>query len=416
MCVRCHHVARLESLIKATQLLNSTLDLDELLGVIQQQVLANLQAARCTIYLIDAARGELWSRVLKDSKLVEIRLPLGTGIAGHVAQTGETVNLRDAAQDARFFADFDRRTGFHTRTMLCTPMRNRAGATIGVFQMLNKKSGPFTRSDEVFLHAFSDQVALAIENARHHQAVVEKERAEKELQIAARIQESLLPRETVTLPGYALCASTRPCHMVGGDYYAVVPLPAGRLLIVVADVAGKGVPAALLVSMLHAALHVRLDGALELCSLAARLNEFMYANVIPGRYITFFAGLLDGARHQITTVNAGHPGPRLVGGGGLTALNAGGLPLGLLPGSAYQSETTPLAPGDLLVLFSDGLTEAENGNEIEYGEERLEDCLRACAGLSADAAHARVLDDAHQFAGGMPLRDDLTLMVLHRQA
>jgi sigma-B regulation protein RsbU (phosphoserine phosphatase) len=400
-------VARLATLVEATQVLNSTLDLDELLAVILELATTNLDADLGTIYLIDEARGELWSRVLKAGQRVEIRLPLGTGIAGHVAQTGETVNVRDAAKDDRFYADVDRRTGFTTRTMLCLPMRNRDGRTIGVFQIINKRKGPFTADDESFLHAFSDQVALAIENARYHLAVVEKERADKELQIAATIQRSLLPLAAPDVPGYEVAALARPSRAVGGDYYTFVPMADGRQLLAIADVAGKGVPAALLVGW-------RDD--LPLPDLVTRLNAFVHRNVLPGRYITFCVALLDTGRHTLQVVNAGHL-PQYVAspGGALVALESSGFPLGIMPEASYILQTAAVPPGAMIVLYTDGVSEAMNAADEEYGDARLVRAIAAGSTDSAAEAHARILGDVQAFVGDTPPNDDLTLMVVRRR-
>ena len=237
------YVRRLESLIDASDKLNSALDLNQLLRIILELATRNLNADRGTIYLIDQEKKELWSKVLKGRELVEIRLPVGTGIAGTVAKTGKTINLRDAWKDRRFFSGFDLRTGFQTKTMLCMPMRNRKGKIIGVFQIINKKRGTFDREDEQFLDAFSDHAALAIETAYLHQAIVEKERVEREIQIAAEIQQRLLPKTLPSIPGYELDGIAIPCKTIGGDYYDLIPLPDGRQVITVADVSGKGIPA-----------------------------------------------------------------------------------------------------------------------------------------------------------------------------
>jgi serine phosphatase RsbU (regulator of sigma subunit) len=404
------------ALIEATRLLNSTLDLDVLLGIILDLALRNLRAARGTIYLVDHERGELWSKVLRDDRLEEIRLPLGTGLAGHVARSGETLNLKDAATDPRFYASFDRISGFRTRSMLCMPMRSRAGEVIGVFQLLNKPRG-FSAADEEFLQTFSIHVALAIENAQYHQAVVEKERAEKELQIAARIQQSLLPAKLAAPPGYEMHASTLPCRTVGGDYLAVEPLPDGRTMLVIADVSGKGVPAALLVSMLHAALRVRLEAAADvggLAALAARLNAFVHDSVLAGRYITFHAVVLDPRTNTLTSVNAGHLPGFLAGPGGARRLEAGGTPLGLLSGPVYASESAAMAPGDVLLMLTDGVTEATDSAEQEFGLERIEALLARCRGQSAVEIHGHVLVELASFTEDRPLVDDASLLVVRR--
>lgn len=410
-------VERLATLVEATQVLNSTLDLDELLGVILNLATANLDADRGTIYLIDGARQELWSKVMKAGHLVEIRLPVGTGIAGHVAASGETVNVTDASKDERFYAAYDQQTGFRTVNMLCMPMRNRDGVTIGVFQIINKRQGPFGADDESFLQAFSDQAALAIENARYHQAVVEKEKAEKELQIAATIQRSLLPRDAPDIPGYEVEGVARPARSVGGDYYTLIPLGAGRHLVAIADVAGKGVPASLLVSMLHAALHVGLRSETDLAWGVTRLNAFVHENVLLGRYITFFTAVLDTTEHTLQFVNAGHLDQLLVAPDGTTRyLSSSGFPLGIMPEAQYEADTVAVAPGEMLVLYTDGVSEAMNGQEEEFGAERMARTLSACLGLAAPAAHGRILADVQRFVGSTPPNDDLTLVVVRRKA
>jgi K+-sensing histidine kinase KdpD len=167
---------RLGRLIAASKIINSTLDLDRLLGLILETAAAGVGADRGTLFLVDAAGKELWSKVLQGENMVEIRLPLGTGLAGHVAQTGESIIIPDAYQDPRFHPDIDRRTGYRTRNMLCMPLKDKDGLTIGVFQFLNRKDGCFDRDDQDFIDALSAQAAVAIEYARMAQELVRNER------------------------------------------------------------------------------------------------------------------------------------------------------------------------------------------------------------------------------------------------
>jgi len=411
-------IRRLEALINASRILNSTLDLDELLTLILDLATKNLKAARGTIYLIDADKKELWSKVVKGKELVEIRLPIGTGISGHVAKTGKTVNLKDAWKDKRFFSGFDLRTGFQTKTMLCMPMRDRKGKIIGVFQILNKVRGSFDKEDESFLEAFSVHAALAIENARLHQAIVEKERIEKEIEIAGAIQRRLLPKELPSLPSFDIDAMARPSKMVGGDYYDIIGLPGNRYVFVVADVSGKGVPAALLVSTLHASIHAYIEGSLNLAELAAKLNLVVYNNTEPERYITVFLGVLDLSEGIFTYVNAGHNFPiiykplqKLV-----IPLTSGGLPLGMFDFAEFQQETVTLDPKDTLILYTDGVTEAMNRSEKEYGEDRLLQAVERAGDKSAHEVKEAIVTDVDKFVAGEPQSDDLTVMVLKRVA
>ena len=169
-------LGKLERLIEASKIINSTLDLDKLLGLILDAATKSLEADRGTLYLVDDIKKELWSKVLQGNNMVEIRLPVGKGIAGYVAQTGETINIPDAYNDPRFNPEVDKRTGYRTKNMLCMPMKNKDAKIIGVFQLLNKKDGAFEKTDEQFIDALSAHASVAIENARLAQDMVQSER------------------------------------------------------------------------------------------------------------------------------------------------------------------------------------------------------------------------------------------------
>ncbi len=408
------YVHRLESLIDASKHLNTTFNLEELLSIILHLATKNLNAERGTIYLIDEKTNELWSKVLKGEGLVEIRLPLGTGIAGTVAQTGETVNLKDASKDKRFFSGFDKRSGFRTKTMLCMPMKNRVGRIVGVFQIINKKKGSFDKEDELFLKAFSEHAALAVENARLHQTSLESERVQKELQIAGEIQQRLLPKKIVAIPHYEVAAAAQPCTSVGGDYYDVISVGNNRYAFVMADVTGKGVPAALLVSTLHASLRAYIQSDTNLSELTAKLNKLVYDNSPAERFITFFIMILDCSSHTMTYVNAGHNFPYLLrpGSSKVFELEANGLPLGMVDDVHYESKQVNLNRNDILALYTDGVTEAMDKAKQQYSEERLKDVLRSTAVKPAGEIKDDILQDVRVFIGHEPPSDDLTLLVL----
>ncbi|HTY36946.1 MAG TPA: GAF domain-containing SpoIIE family protein phosphatase [Bacteroidota bacterium] len=409
-------IRRLEALVNASKILNSTLDLEKLLTLILELASKNLNASRGTIYLIDQERKELWSKVLKGRNLVEIRLPVGTGIAGTVAKTGKTINLRDAWKDKRFFSGFDLRTGFQTKTMLCMPMKDRKGKIIGVFQILNKIAGSFDKEDETFLEAFSVHAALAIENARLHQDIVEKQRIEKELEIAGHIQRRLLPKELPAINGYEIDAVARPSKLVGGDYYDFIPLTDGTYAVVIADVSGKGVPAALLVSTLHATLHAYIEGTRDLAALVRRLNDVIHLNTEAERYITMFMAILDPVHGKVTYVNAGHNSPYVIKSRqvSITPLPATGLPVGMFGGVEFEQVTCSLDPNDFLVLYTDGVTEAMNKSFEEFGETRFHQAMVGQSGKSAAGFLGGVVAEVERFVAGEPQSDDITMMVLKR--
>ncbi len=409
------YVHRLESLIDASKHLNTTFDLEELLSIILHLATKNLNAERGTIYLIDEKTKELWSKVLKGGEgLVEIRLPIGTGISGTVAKTGETMNLKDASKDSRFYAGFDKRSGFKTKTMLCMPMKNRHGKIIGVFQIINKRRGAFDNEDELFLKAFSEHAALAVENARLYQTSMESERVQKELQIAGEIQQRLLPKKIIPIPHYEIAAVAQPCTTVGGDFYDIISLGQNRYVFVMADVTGKGVPAALLVSTLHASLRAYIQSDSDLAKLTAKLNNLVYENSPSERFITFFIMVLDCEQHTITYVNAGHNYPYLVRPNSeeIVELEAGGLPLGMVDNVNYESKQISLRRNDVLALYTDGVTEAMDRSKQQYSEERLKFSIRKNSQKQAHQIKDDILEDVRVFIGEEPPSDDLTLLVL----
>lgn len=408
------YIHRLESLIDAAKHLNTTFNLEELLSIILHLATRNLNAERGTIYLIDEKKKELWSKVLKGEGLVEIRLPIGTGISGTVAESGETINLKDASKDKRFYSGFDKKSGFRTKTMLCMPMKNRHGKIVGVFQIINKKRGNFDNEDEMFLKAFSEHAALAVENARLYQASIESERVHKELQIAGEIQQRLLPKEIIPIPQYEIAAAAQPCTSVGGDFYDVISLGANKYAFVMADVTGKGVPAALLVSTLHASLRAYIQSDTNLSELTAKLNNLVYANSPSERFITFFIMVLDCEKHTLTYVNAGHNFPYLLRRQSqeIIELEASGLPLGMIDNVNYESKEINLEHDDVLALYTDGVTEAMDKAKQQYSEERLKAMLKKSLVDPAMQIRDQVLEDVRKFIGQEPPSDDLTLLVL----
>jgi len=410
------YIRKLESLIDAAKQLNTTFDLDKLLSIILNHATKNLNAARGTIYLIDERTQEIWSKVVKGTGLVEIRLPIGTGISGTVAKTGRTINVKDASKDKRFYSAIDTKSGFHTKTMLCRPMRDRNGVIIGVFQIINKKRGIFNRNDEFFLDAFSEHASLAIENTRLYQADLEHARVDKEIQIAAEMQQQLFPKELIHIPSYELSATVQPCASIGGDSYDIIPLKDGKFAITIADVSGKGIPAALLVSTLHGLLRVYIQYPIELVELVRRLNTLVY-NISPAeRFITFFIMIFDPVNHTFTYVNAGHNPPFLFrkSKNDINELIASGLPLGIVEEQQFETHQIDMQHGDTLVLYTDGVTEAANKKLQQYGEKKLRECVLRNFETTADTIKGCIVRDLRGFIGNYPMSDDFTLMVLKR--
>src|SRR5271163_4093862 len=369
---RRHAVIELSTIVEATKRLNSTLDLAELLNIILQLTTRHTGAERGTVFLVDRERNEIWSLVGLGLDQHEIRLPISRGIAGWVAEHGETVNLEDAYADPRFESEVDIRLGFRTKSLLCLPIRSKHGEPIGVLQLLNKKSGPFTHADENLLRAISDHVALALENAQLHRDLLHKQRMERDLALARSIQLGLLPERPPELEGFEIGVAHRPSLEVGGDYYDFIALAPDTILTVVADVEGKGVGSAMVMANLQATLHALLAHLHSLERLVASLNDMMLTDTRGQKFMTMFVALLDQPHRTLHYVNAGHVPPAVVrANGAVDYLREGGMMVGLFPSQHYDRGYVRMEPGDIFVGCTDGITEAMNKQDEEYGQQRL---------------------------------------------
>lgn len=412
-------IAKLSSLIDASQTINSTLELDEVLDRILQTATRNVKADRGTLYLVDESSGEIWSKLLQGEEKLEIRMRMGEGLAGYVAQTGETIILDDAYADPRFNREVDKASGYTTRSILTTPMRSKTGKIIGVFQLLNKKDGLFTKKDVNFLDALSANAAIAIENAFLLKVSLEKQALEKELEVAAEIQKRLLPAGPPDIEGYELMAICTPCDEVGGDSYDFIQLEDGCWFITIADVVGHGIPAAMLMANLYAAMRSHSQYGHELTSIVARVNDFIHRSTDTMQYITMFCGILEPSSGEFHYVNAGHNPPYLVRAGtgsddGLVPLQEGGIPLGMMPSVVYESGSNVISPGDLIFLFTDGVTEVMDEEGEMLGEEIVEKCLRQAVAHGLRAVIHEVQVEVRSHSGDTPFDDDVTMMGIYR--
>jgi sigma-B regulation protein RsbU (phosphoserine phosphatase) len=241
---------------------------------------------------------------------------------------------------------------------------------------------------------------------------VEKQRQDRELQIAREIQRSLFPLEFPVLPGYAVAAATRPCHEVGGDDYDVIGIGQGRWAIVIADVSGKGVPASILMASLHASLHA-LAGTADPATILVRLNRFLFESTQPSKFATVFYAELDTEAGRLVYVNGGHVPPYHVSSAGhVSRLEAGGPAVGLLEGMPFEAGSVALAAGDRVVMVTDGATEARSPLDEEFGDERVLATLASHPHAGADATLAALFDDVNAWTGPAGCSDDLTAFVL----
>lgn len=296
------------------------------------------------------------------------------------------------------------------------------GRRLGVLAVADKESRDgrvldFTPADARLLSLFANQAAAAIDTTRLHREALEKERIERELELAAAIQRQLLPRELPRLSGLELAGSTLPTRQVGGDYFDFFPLSRGRLGFVVADVSGKGIPAALLVSTVHAAIYLQIDASQTIVELVSRIDKHLQRFSATHKFLTLFFGVLEPEAGLLRYVSAGHNPALLVRRSGrIERLSATGVPLGLVPHGSWTEESVSFGHGDLLCAYTDGFTEATNADEEEFGLERLEKELTADLRRPARELSDRLFRAVADFAQGMPQYDDQTLLIVRREA
>jgi len=302
---------------------------------------------------------------------------------------------------------------------LSVPVKTES-ADIGMLAVAGKEDrragySEFTEDDFQLLTAFANQAAIALENARLHESAVEKERMDQELKVAAEIQETLLPQNPPVLETLQIATRTRPCRTIGGDFYDFLHYPDNRLCLIVADVSGKSVPAAMLVSTFHGAVHAMQKRFLEPEILASELNSLITDATPDNKFITSAFVQWDPRTESITTVSAGHDPMLLIRSDGSSELlNAGGLILGLFPYANYEKETHRLAPGDILVIYTDGITDLLNRASEQYGFDRFKELCLQCIHQSADEILESVFQTLEIFREGVSAPDDQTLMVIKR--
>jgi len=391
----------LEALFDVGLAIASTLNLEKL----SEEVLLR------AVSLLDARRGALY---LIDGEEFTLRGTSGGSACERVAAGGPDVEAL-----LRMETPVEQQVMPGAQYLLAIPIDTERGRQ-GLLVVADKESrqgvGPFGEGDRRTLGLFANQAAIAIQNAYLHREALEKQRLEREAELAADIQRQLLPAAVPFIDGYELAGWNRPARHVGGDYYNFIELPDQRLSFLVADVTGKGMPAALMVSTLHSALHLLMDRQPLDAELMQGLNNHIWGSSASNKFITLFLGVLDAASNKLRYVSAGHnPALLLRAGGDVQQLGAAGMPLGLFEESRYAFGTVELDPGDLLCTYSDGITECESPLQQEFGVEGLTDLLRSGADRPLPAV-VRAIDDAVlEFAAGADQGDDQTLVLLRRQ-
>lgn len=378
-----------------------------------------LNAEASSLLLYDAPSEKLFFTVAEGEKgtlLKSNAVELGQGFAGWVALHKESLKIDDCYADARFNPDFDKKTGFITKNMLCTPMI-RKGELIGVIQVINKIGADvFSQDDVSFFNSLAAQCAIAIENARLVEIELESEQLNAELNTAKKIQQKTLPSSLPEIPMADVHFSLTPAKSLGGDYYNVVRINEKSSLFMIADVSGKSVSASLIVASVYSFLHTYLiinKNAFDLVDFVTSLNKFLLSSTTPDKFVTAWFGLLDEEQKTLQSISAGHDPTYFYEEGKtvLRTMESGGLLLGMMD-FPYQTELIHLKPNDTFVVYTDGITEAMNEQQEEYGTERFQGIIQQHLGKASKSIIEAVVDDILTYRGTESQSDDITMGVI----
>src|SRR5947207_72568 len=391
--------------------------LNETLEQIVSLVFEAVPADRCLLMMRDEGSEELRVAVarLRDrvGEVGEIRV--SRNVMDEVVMRGKSVLTSDAQHDPRFASGTVVLQG--VRSVLAVPL----GVSDKVFGIIYADSpiaeGRFTEDHLKVLTTLASVAAIRVENARLVEARFQQERLERELQLAMEIQQRFQPTAPPIVPGYELQGISFPCYEIGGDYYDFIHREDGRLVIALGDVSGKGTAAALLMSSLHAAIHAQSGSHDSLVATISAVNRYLADNIPANRFITLFYAELDPESGGLSFLNAGHNPPLIIHAAGtVEQLASGGLPLGIKRDAEYREGRTQLQRGDVLCIYSDGVTEAVSPSGEEFGPTRLYEVVSRNIDASAAGIRDRIESALTKFAQGTRAGDDITLVIAKRQA
>src|SRR4051794_39275806 len=413
-------IDKLRMLHDITKKISRSLDLQEVLNLVMDTLDSLIPYDAAGIFVVQCRDKELLPEdeepcVFKSEavrgydidELSDLHLKLGEGFIGSVAVSGKPIISPDVRKDPVYVNARN-----STRSEMVAPIISN-DEVIGVFDLESDQFNAYSEDDLDVLMMLASQVAIIIEKVMLHEQLIEKKRLEGQLEVARQVQLELLPARDPRLPGYDISAYNFPTEEVSGDYYDWVRLHNDQIGVVVADVAGKGVPAALLMAFLRASLRLATHIGYSPQTSMAKVNFLLWESIERNQFVTAFYGILDATNSTLAYANAGHNPPLLLSADGTSCfLSHGAVPLGMFSDTRYHEYYLTMAPGDQLILYTDGVTEATNPREEEFGRERLLKSVKACRDLPAREMIASIQKDVFAWTDGLGAHDDVTIFII----
>ena len=395
----------------------SSINLDETLAIVFYNILNIIRAEAGSIFLVDESRKELICRVCQgptDNSLLGIRIPLGTGIVGHVAETRQIDITMDVKHDKRHYSRIDQQTGFVTRSMVSVPLISN-DEMLGVIQVINKEHGKnFSQDDVNLLKALSNGAAIAIQNVKYAQRLLQEERIRSELMIAHQIQQRILPGAFPGHPAIHFEAVNKPAKVVSGDFYDYFQVSDDEFAFIIGDVCGKGVPASIFMASSRSIIKSQAVSNPHPTKVMPMANKLIAQDAQPGMFVTVFYGLYNINTRILQFTNAGHTLPLLLRRSACccSSLFNTNLPMGLFETVQFTWAHIRLEPGDTLILYTDGVNEAENSERKQFSVERLVQLVLDCQRHSPRELLHETLEQLSSFTEGQEQKDDITLLIV----
>src|SRR5437762_410488 len=415
-------IDKLRMLLDITKTISRSLDLDEVLNLVMDTLDSLIPYDAAGIYLVKCSSPLAeWDGAVDETcvfhtqavrgyeidDLQELHLKMGEGLIGHVAVTGKPYMSHDVRRDPRYINARPR-----TNSEMVAPIISN-NEVIGVFDLESDELNAYSNDDLEVLLLLASQVAIIIEKVMLHEQMIEKQRLETQLEVARQVQLELLPPRDPQIDGYDISAYNFPTEEVSGDYYDWVRIFDDQLGMVIADVSGKGVPAALLMAFLRASLRAATHIGYAPHISMSKVNYLLWESIETNQFVTAFYGILDATNRTLAYANAGHNPPLLIAADGSARFDErGGVPLGMFRDTRYYEHYLTIAPGELLVLYTDGVTEATNPAGEEYGLIRMIEAVKRDKNLTARELIDSIHQDVVNWTDGAGATDDVTFFII----